>query len=98
MRWNMAVDLEYGINVFGHKDVSKSPTACPGSLDVKKVVARANEIMAEYKNNLNPDQGEDSGETPTPPPTPQTDNIAIADAIDVINAKLEEISDILKGN
>jgi hypothetical protein len=97
MRWNMAVDLEYGINVFGHKDVSKSPTACPGALDVKKVVARANEIMAEYKNNLNPDQGEDTGETPTPPPAPETDNIAIADAIDVINAKLEEISDILKG-
>jgi hypothetical protein len=98
MRWNMAVELEYGINVFGHKDVSKSATACPGGLDVKKIVARANEIMAEYKKNLNPDQtGNTGGIIPNPPPSPGTDDIAIAEALDVINEKIEEISNILKG-
>jgi hypothetical protein len=98
MRWNMAVELEYGINVFGHKDVSKSATACPGGLDIKKVVARANEIMAEYKKNLNPDQtGNTGGIIPTPPPSPGTDDIAIAEALDIINEKIEEISNILKG-
>jgi hypothetical protein len=97
MRWNMAVELEYGINVFGHKDVSKSATACPGGLDVKKVVARANEIMTEYKQSFNPDQGDGNGEVAPTPPKPGTDDIAIAEALDVINEKIEEISNILKG-
>jgi hypothetical protein len=93
----MAVELEYGINVFGHKDVSKSATACPGGLDVKKVVARANEIMTEYKQSFNPDQGGGDGEVPPTPPKPETDDIAIAEALDIINEKIEEISNILKG-
>ncbi len=44
-RWNMELPLQYGINVFGHRDVAKTATACPGELDVQAVVNRANEIL-----------------------------------------------------
>lgn len=44
-RWGMELPLQYGVNVFGHRDVSKTSTACPGELDVQAVVNRANEIL-----------------------------------------------------
>lgn len=46
VRHGIELPLVHGINVFGHKEVSKLPTACPGLLDIKKIVARANEILA----------------------------------------------------
>lgn len=85
-RWNIDLPLEHGVNVFGHKEVSKTPTACPGSLDIAAVVKRANEIIA-----ANP--------VPAPPtPGPSIDTEAIADAVDVIAVKLDEISSILRGS
>ena len=83
-RWNIELPLEYGVNVFGHKDVSKSATSCPGSLDIKAVVNRANEII-----KANP--------VPTPNPTGEIDLEAIAVAVDVINVELGNISRILRG-
>lgn len=46
VRHGIELPLVHGINVFGHKEVSKLPTACPGLLDIEKIVARANEILA----------------------------------------------------
>ena len=70
--------------MFGHKDVSKSPTACPGALDMQAVIARANEII-----KANP--------VPSPEPTPTVDAVAIAGHIDTIVSELNHISNILKG-
>jgi hypothetical protein len=80
-RWNIELPLEHGINVFGHKDVSKSPTACPGGLDIAWMVERANQIIAQ---------------NPVPTPGPDVDVLLIADAVDVISGKLDEISTILR--
>jgi hypothetical protein len=81
-RWNIELPLEHGINVFGHKEVSKTPTACPGALDIKRVVARANEILAE---------------APAPGPQPSVDTLAIAKHVDTIVSEFTQISEILKG-
>jgi hypothetical protein len=80
-RWNIELPLEHGINVFGHKEVSKSPTACPGGLDIAWMVERANQIIAQ---------------NPVPTPGPDIDVLLIADAVDVISDKLDEISTILR--
>lgn len=84
-RWNIELPLEHGVNVFGHKEVSKVATACPGALDIKKVVARANEII-----KLNP--------VAPPKPQPGVDVVAIADSIDVVVSELGKISRILRGD
>ena len=77
-RWNFELPLEVGVNVFGHRDVSKSATACPGSLDIKAVVKRANEIIA-------------ASPVPTPqPPAAAVDLEGIADALDTISAILRK--------
>ena len=82
-KWKMELPLEHGINVFGHKEVSKSATACPGNLDIKAVVARANQIIKE-----NP--------IPSPEPEVVLDTEKIADALDVIQDQIAEISNILR--
>lgn len=64
-RWGMELPLEHGVNVFGHKEVSKTATSCPGALDIDSVVKRANEIIAKYP-------------VPAPEPTPSADFEAIA--------------------
>lgn len=74
-RWNIEAPLEYGINVFGHRDVSKSATACPGDLDMKAVVARANDILV--KNPVRPE------------PSTGMDLEAIAEHLDAISALLK---------
>ena len=76
-RWNIELPLEHGVNVFGHKDVSKSATSCPGATDVRKLVARANEIIAA------------SPVTPPAPPAPSIDVLAIAEHLDAISAILK---------
>lgn len=81
-RWNFELPLEYGVNVFGHRDVSKSPTGCPGGLDMVAVVKRANDILAMK---------------PVEPVTPEIDIEDIADSIDIIIRELGKISDTLKG-
>jgi hypothetical protein len=85
LRWNMG-PLEYGINVFGHKDVSRSATACPGSLDVKAVVARANAILEEYRVNKLPAAGEE-----TEPQEPDTDLTGVAAELAVIRDSIDNI-------
>lgn len=80
-RWNLDLPLEHGVNVFGHKEVSKTATACPGGLDIAAVVKRANELILEH---------------PVPSPGPTPDLEAVAEAVDVIAVKLEEISSILR--
>jgi hypothetical protein len=83
-RWNIDLPLEHGVNVFGHKEVSKSATACPGTLDVGAVVKRANDILVA---------------NPAPnPDEPTFDAAKVAAAVDVIAEKFVEISDILKGS
>lgn len=82
-RWGIELPLEHGVNVFGHKEVSKSATACPGLLDVDAVVKRANEIIAA---------------SPVKPEPSSVDVVAIADAVDVISGKLDEVSRILRGD
>lgn len=47
LRWGLLTPLEHGVNVFGHKEVSKFGTACPGDLDIALIVRRANEIIAK---------------------------------------------------
>lgn len=55
----------YGITNFKrHRDVSSSPTACPGGLDVERILARAREL-------LNPPA------PPAPPPAPAPPNVTI---------------------
>ena len=83
-RWGIEEPLAYGINVFGHKDVSKSATACPGGLDVAAVVKRANEILAK-------------GPVPPTPPTPQpTDkDKVIAEALESVQEDLGTIIEVL---
>lgn len=76
-RWNIELPLEVGVNVFGHKDVSKSATACPGSLDIAAVVKRANEIIT-------------ASPVPSPEPAPSIDLEGIADALDTISAILRK--------
>jgi hypothetical protein len=85
LRWNIG-PLEYGINVFGHKDVSKSATACPGGLDVKSVVARANAILEEYRINKIPAAGEE-----TEPQEPETDLTGVAAELAVIRDSIDNI-------
>ena len=85
LRWNIG-PLEYGINVFGHKDVSKSATACPGSLDVKAVVARANAILEEYRIGKLPAAGEGAD-----PEEPETDLTGVAKELAVIRDSIDNI-------
>lgn len=70
-RWNLELPLAVGINVFGHKDVSKTATACPGGLNLEAVVKRANEII-------------DANPVKPVTPTPTVDLEGIADALDTI--------------
>lgn len=59
VRHGIELPLEHGINVFGHKEVSKTATACPGELDIKWIVDRANEILAEgVIDDVEPDTAE----------------------------------------
>jgi hypothetical protein len=85
LRWNIG-PLEYGINVFGHKDVSKSATACPGSLDVKAVVARANAILEEYRIGKLPAAGEGEEQE-----KPETDLTGVAAELAVIRDSIDNI-------
>ena len=82
-KWNFEMPLEYGINVFGHRDVSKSATACPGALDMQAVIKRANEIIV-----ANP--------VPKPEPEVTLDTEKIADALDIIQEQITTISSILR--
>lgn len=41
--------IEKDVNAFGHGQVSKTPTSCPGDTDIAYIVKRANEIVAEYR-------------------------------------------------
>lgn len=75
-RWNIELPLEVGVNVFGHKDVSKSSTACPGNLDMRAVVKRANEII-------------DAHPVVDPSPEYQIDVAAIAEHLDAISIILK---------
>lgn len=55
VRWGMKTPLVHGETVFGHKEVSKSPTSCPLLLDVDWIIRRANAII------------ESNGSVPIPP-------------------------------
>lgn len=75
-RWGIELPLEHGVNVFGHKEVSKTATSCPGALDVDAVVKRANEIIAEY---------------PVPAPKPVADFEAIAKLHDQLAVEFRKL-------
>lgn len=77
-RWGMELPLEHGVNVFGHKEVSKTAKSCPGALDVDSVVKRANEIIAKYP-------------VPSPEPTPSADFEAIAKLHDQLAVEFRKL-------
>lgn len=81
LRWGMRTPLEYMVNVFGHKDVSKSPTACPGDLDVGWIISRANDIMESYV----------SGEEPTVPDTPSDELTEVLELTQKLYADFNKI-------
>lgn len=60
--WEMTGGLEYGRNIFGHNDVSKTATACPGSTDIQAIIKRANSIISSMAGFWEP--------KPTEPTTP----------------------------
>lgn len=61
LRWGMRLPLEHGVNVFGHKQVSKSATSCPGLLDIGWATKRANEIIAAAQADKEPPKPDYSG-------------------------------------
>lgn len=88
IRWKIGM-FEYGVNVFGHKDVSKTSTSCPGASDIKKIVARANEILVQFNAGT---------VTPpvTPPTTPESPDLAgVAKELTTISDSIDNIIDII---
>ena len=81
VNWGMRLPLEHGVNVFGHKEVSKSPTACPGQLDVDWITARANEIITAQHDN-----------TPTPAP----DYSDLQKSLDGLSGAVTKLTNLLK--
>ena len=81
LRWGMQLPLQQGVNVLGHKDVSKTATSCPGQLDVGWIVGRANEII----DNLSHEQE---------PPTPDFSDLG--KSLDALTKSIDELSVILK--
>lgn len=81
-RWGIEEPLMYGINVFGHKDVSKSATACPGGLNVASVVSRVNAILSTLDEVVIPE---------TEVVVNSDDTIAIANALGSVQDNLETI-------
>jgi hypothetical protein len=49
LRWDLQLPLAVDVNVFGHRDVTKFATACPGELDMVWITKRANEIIEKAK-------------------------------------------------
>lgn len=90
LRWNFLVPLERNVNVFGHKDVSKSPTGCPGDLDIDLIVRRANEII---KQATNPEVPVDP-EVPVIPEIPTELTEAIHNLANAVNDNTELLREI----
>lgn len=90
VRWGIEQPLEYGVNVFGHRDVSKSSTACPGSLDMLKVIARANEIIKATP--VKP------GVTPTPGvvPEPGIESDTMVSYLESLKGNIDAIINLIK--
>jgi hypothetical protein len=88
-RWNWRLPLELGVNVFGHGDVSKSPTACPGELDKALIVRLANNALAE---------GVEVPPVVVPPVVvpPARDDSELTGALGALTALLNKILDFLK--
>ena len=84
MRYGFLLPLKVGVNVFGHKDVSKTATACPGLLDMQWITNRANEIIVAEQN-------QEPAPEPAPEPTPQPGLDDIARAINRIGDTLEKV-------
>jgi len=83
--WQLPVSSD---NLLGHKKVSKSPTACPGELDVEWVIARVNAIIEAHKAG---------GDVPAP------DYSIIADALrentasnGVLSGLIQKLIELLK--
>lgn len=63
---NGMLPLKVGVNLFGHKDVSKSPTYCPGKL---------HDRLQELADRVNSGHGGSTpAPTPSPAPTPPSDD------------------------
>lgn len=72
IRRGWKVQLVLNVNEFGHGQVSKTSTSCPGETDLAYIERRTNEILAEYRHSQEvPDQPK-----PTEPvaPTEPTEN------------------------
>ena len=77
----MLLPLTRGVNVFGHKDVSKTATACPGQLDQQWIVNRANEIILAME---------------TKEPVPAPDFSELTEAITGLSRLIQQLLDLLK--
>jgi hypothetical protein len=81
LRWGWKLPLARMENVFGHSEVSKSATTCPGELDMVWITNRANEII-EAANNQ---------ETP-----PKPDYSDLQESINGLTKIIQALIDLLK--
>lgn len=87
---------ELNVNVFGHEQVSKKATSCPGDTDLAYIVKRANEIITEHRTQK-PEQTEQ--EKPMPELTKEEIAAAIAQQQTVTGQiKPVDIGSIIKNN
>jgi len=81
LQWGWKLPLKVDETMFGHKDVSKSGTACPGLTDVAWITNRANEIIDAARND-------------TEPPAP--DYSGLEGKIDKLTGMVQWVVDLLK--
>lgn len=81
LRWGMKLPLARLETVFGHREVSKSATSCPGEVNVDWITRRANEIIEAQLAT-------------TPVPEPDFDDLTAA--IGGLTKVLQAILDFLK--
>lgn len=81
MHWGMQLPLRRQVNVFGHKEVSKFSTACPGELDMDWITNRANAIIESTQKEEEP---------------PAPDYSDLKKSIDGLAGLIQKLIDLLK--
>lgn len=81
LSWGMKYPLARGENVFGHKELSKSATACPGELDMDWITRRANDIIKASEEST---------------PVPKPDYSDLLESISGLTKVITSLIDLLK--